>query len=120
MKHPRGCFFVWSESNVNNHQYYDKYKRDTEARAFYKSKAWQECRAYILERDNHLCQECLQHKRITPADMVHHIVELKDNKCKALDADNLISLCNPCHNKEHPDRGSKKAQKKSKIKFIKG
>jgi 5-methylcytosine-specific restriction endonuclease McrA len=104
---------------VNNNHYYDKYKRDPEARAFYKSKAWQDCRSFILERDNHLCQECLKHKKITPADMVHHIVELKDDKSKALDEDNLISLCNPCHNKEHGYQGKIK-KVSSKIKVVKG
>lgn len=106
---------------MNSHQYYDKYKRDQESRSFYKSKAWEKCRQYVLARDNHLCQYCLKKGKLTPADMVHHIEELKDNPNKALDADNLISLCHPCHNKEHPEKGKKKDRPISKkIKVIKG
>lgn len=94
--------------------HYNKYKRDKEAKKFYNSSAWKKCRAVVLARDNHLCQECLRKKRITPADMVHHIIEYKVDLSKALDIDNLESLCNPCHNGEHPDRGSKKEVKVSK------
>jgi len=106
---------------MNSHQYYDKYKRDQEARSFYKSKAWEKCRQYVLVRDNYLCQYCLEKGKLTPADMVHHIEELKDNPEKALDPDNLISLCNTCHNKEHPEKGKKKEKPISqKIKVVKG
>jgi 5-methylcytosine-specific restriction protein A len=105
---------------MNNHQYYDKYKRDQTSKAFYNSKAWEKCRLLILQRDNHLCQECLKQNKITPADMVHHIKELRDHPELALDEDNLESLCNTCHNKEHPDRRNKKIKKvSSKIKVIK-
>jgi 5-methylcytosine-specific restriction enzyme A len=105
---------------MKSHQYYDKYKRDPESRRFYKSKAWEKCRETIMERDNYLCQKCLKRKKITPADMVHHIKELKDYPELALNEDNLISLCNPCHNEEHPDKGKKKPKKRnSKIKVVK-
>lgn len=52
--------------------------------------------------------------------MVHHIVELLDDWDKALDMDNLESLCNPCHNKHHGYRGKSKQKVSSKIKVIKG
>lgn len=106
---------------MNNNQSYDKYRRNKEARAFYKSTAWKKCRQIVLERDNFLCQKCLKNNRVTPADMVHHIIELLDDWDKALDINNLESLCNSCHNKEHPDRGNRKPKKeeKSKIKVVK-
>lgn len=103
-------------------QQYDKSKRNKKARAFYKSAAWQKCRQVVLERDNFLCQKCLKRKQITPADMVHHIVELLDDWNKALDLNNLESLCNSCHNKEHPERGKRRVKQKkrnNKIKVVK-
>ncbi|MCY8126047.1 HNH endonuclease [Bacillus spizizenii] len=33
--------------------------------------------------------------------MVHHIEEYADNPDRGLDMDNLVSLCNSCHNKRH-------------------
>ncbi|MGX1430768.1 5-methylcytosine-specific restriction enzyme A [Cytobacillus horneckiae] len=106
---------------LNNNQRYDKYKRNKKARSFYKSAAWKKCRKLVLERDNHLCQSCMKNNKITPADMVHHIIELLDDWDKALEMDNLESLCNSCHNKEHPDRGIRrtKPKKNSKIKIVK-
>jgi 5-methylcytosine-specific restriction enzyme A len=52
--------------------------------------------------------------------MVHHIEELSDKPELALNEDNLISLCNSCHNKEHPEKrkGSKKQKSKSKVNVI--
>jgi 5-methylcytosine-specific restriction enzyme A len=108
------------ESKQTYHRHYDKYKRNKEARTFYKSTAWKKCRQVVLERDNFLCQECLKNNRVTPADMVHHIVELLDDWNKALDIDNLSSLCNSCHNKVHGYRGEPERKVSSKIKFVKG
>ncbi|MCY8609894.1 HNH endonuclease [Bacillus haynesii] len=91
--------------------HYDKYKRNQQARSFYKSRAWQRCREAVLKRDNYLCQDCLLvYKKITQADTVHHIDELRDHPEKALDASNLVSLCNACHNKRHPEKGRGKSQ----------
>ncbi|WP_090951771.1 HNH endonuclease [Parageobacillus thermantarcticus] len=82
-----------------NDKDYDKYKRNQQARAFYHSKEWERIRLAALARDNFLCQHCLRNNRITPADMVHHIIEIKRDWSRRLDLDNLISLCNSCHNK---------------------
>ncbi|MBU8800510.1 HNH endonuclease signature motif containing protein [Bacillus licheniformis] len=102
--------------------YYDRHKRDLEARAFYKSTAWAKCRALVLKRDHHLCQDCLANKTITKAETVHHIKELREYPELALDASNLVSLCNPCHNKRHPEKGQKSAKterKQRKIRVVK-
>ncbi|HEQ3553578.1 HNH endonuclease [Bacillus subtilis] len=98
--------------------YYDKHKRDQEARSFYKSKAWHKCRQAVLRRDNYLCQDCLSNKRITQAETVHHIEELRDHPEKALDASNLVSLCFSCHNKRHPEKGRRNAGKQRKKRKI--
>lgn len=91
-----------------------------QATAFYKTSAWQKCRAMVLTRDLYLCQECPPTVGPVPADTVHHIVHLKDDTSKALDMDNLTSVCASCHNKLHPEKSNKKQPKKvsDKITFV--
>lgn len=86
---------------MSSNRYYDKYKRNPEARAFYKSAAWQKARQVALIRDNYLCQSCLKDKKIVKADVVHHIKELKDYPELGLVLSNLISWCHACHNRHH-------------------
>ncbi len=80
--------------------------------AFYKSHPWEKCRGTILERDGYLCQNCLGDGEPVPADTVHHIIHLKDDPSRALDEDNLISVCFDCHNEFHPEKGFGKKKKK--------
>ncbi len=80
---------------------YDDKRRDDKHRKFYKSQQWKIVRDYILRRDNYLCQNCLKEDRVTTATTVHHIVEIKRDYTKALDENNLITLCHDCHNKTH-------------------
>ncbi len=87
---------------MNSQQRYDKYKRDREARRFYKSKAWLRCRKIVIIRDKYLCQRCLRQGKITKYDVVHHIKERKDYPELALDVNNLECLCHRCHGKHHP------------------
>ena len=49
----------------------------------------------VLTRDDHLCQACLSHDRVTPANQVDHIVPRA--KGGTDDMDNLQALCKPCH-----------------------
>lgn len=63
--------------------------------AFYQSTPWRRIRAMKLEQQP-MCEECERRGRLTPAQMVDHIVPI--NKGGApLDMDNLQSLCNACH-----------------------
>ncbi|PFN60159.1 HNH endonuclease [Bacillus thuringiensis] len=102
-------------------KFYDKYKRDKEAKKFYDSTAWRRCRELALIRDSYRCQECMKYDPLilVPADMVHHIKERSEYPELALTLDNLISLCNACHNKEHPEKGGGKKKNKRKIQFVK-
>lgn len=86
------------------------------ANPFYKSKAWRRCREIALERDNYLCQLCLQQGRLTPAAVVHHIEHLEDAPSRSLDLSNLQSVCDPCHNRLHPEKGGGKKLKDTKRK----
>lgn len=88
-------------------KFYDRTIRDDKATRFYRSKEWIKTRQMRLIMDSHLCRDCLKEKIITKADTVHHIEELKDNWDKRCDLENLISLCNSCHNKRHKRNISK-------------
>lgn len=68
---------------------------------FYKSTRWIRKRENILRRDNYLCQECKRYGKTTPATTVHHIYPLETHYHLRLISDNLISLCNECHNSMH-------------------
>ena len=86
-----------SETN----RYYDKYKRDKNSQAFYRSKEWKDVRDLALKRDNYLCQSCLSKKILKKAELVHHIKYLRDYPELRSRLDNLVSWCNKCHNEHH-------------------
>lgn len=72
--------------------------------AFYKSTVWLCKRKHILKRDNYECQHCKLKGMYSKAETVHHIKHLKDYPQLAIEDDNLISLCNVCHNIVHPEK----------------
>jgi 5-methylcytosine-specific restriction enzyme A len=72
---------------------------------FYTSKVWRRKRAYILHRDNYLCQECKKYGRNREAKIVHHIIEIDEQPELKLKNSNLVSVCASCHNKIHPEKG---------------
>ena len=86
-----------------------KYNKPTDP--FYYSRPWRKLRIAVLQRDNYLCVRCLAKYRIAPAKIVHHIKPRQEYPELELEIDNLESLCNGCHEAEHPDRfgNSKKA-----------
>jgi 5-methylcytosine-specific restriction protein A len=88
------------EQKAQAERYYDTRQRDKQAKAFYASPGWRAVREAVLIRDHYLCQTCLRQQRTTPADTVHHKVELRVDWSRRLDMDNLESVCSPCHNAE--------------------
>lgn len=84
--------------------------------SFYHTAAWKRVRAMALQRDCGMCQDCMDRFRagygIRPhrAQMVHHIISLEERPDLALDLNNLRSLCNECHNREHPEKGRQARQ----------
>lgn len=83
---------------------------------FYKTKAWLDCRAAYLRKVNGLCELCLSHGILKPADIVHHKIHLDDRTARdpavALNFDNLQALCIECHNSVHYGDGSGAKQKR--------
>ena len=77
------------------------------AKKFYKSKAWQECRAGYVKAKAGLCEKCLAKGLYKPGEIVHHKEHLSpgniDNPDITLNWDNLELLCRDCHAAEHPE-----------------
>ena len=71
---------------------------------FYKRKEWKRKRKQILKRDNCECQKCKNNGEFSKAQCVHHKKHLEDRPDLALADSNLVSLCNACHNEEHPEK----------------
>lgn len=44
---------------------------------------------------------CIRLNKITPAKIAHHIVTVREDFDKRLDEDNIIMICNDCHEKLH-------------------
>ena len=79
--------------------------------AFYHWPEWEEVRRQVTLLDKGECVKCRQRGRYSPAAVVHHVKHLTDRPDLALsifDPDTkerqLISLCRPCHELEHPER----------------
>jgi len=78
------------------------------AKSFYKSKAWQACRDSYMASRSYLCEECLARGVYTPAEIVHHVIELTPENIKdpevALSWSNLRAVCRECHAAAHGAR----------------
>ena len=72
---------------------------------FYKSDAWESCRAAYLAKVGGLCEECLKQGIYTPAVIVHHKVVLTPENITnpeiTLAFSNLEAVCRDCHGKVH-------------------
>lgn len=95
-------------------------KTDTLYR-FYKSDDWLELRDNVLRDAHYECQLCLKDGIYKRAEMVHHINEVRKRPDLALTREfidpvthekreNLIALCNSCHEKVHDRCGNFKRQ----------
>jgi 5-methylcytosine-specific restriction endonuclease McrA len=81
-------------------------------KVFYVSAVWLHKRDEILERDNHECQKHKRRGKFKKATVVHHKQHLKNRPDLALVNENLESLCDICHNEEHPEKLHKNGIKK--------
>lgn len=68
---------------------------------FYKTSKWKAKRERILKRDDYMCRECKRYGKSVLAETVHHIIPLDQKPSLRLVSDNLLSLCNKCHEKMH-------------------
>lgn len=95
------CSKKYEEHTKQRYKQYKSNRTDLKEQRFYVTKSWSITRDTIKVRDKGLCKLCLSKGDITYMNTVHHIEELKDCWDKRLDADNLISLCEGCHQLVH-------------------
>lgn len=73
--------------------------------AFYKSKAWKDCRAGYAASVGYLCESCLEKGIYKPGEIVHHKQELTPENINdptvTLNWENLKLVCRDCHAVEH-------------------
>lgn len=85
------------DTEKERHKEYKRKRRDIKEQRFYNGKPWRDTRELVLIRDNGLCQLSLENNEIVFADMVHHIIPMKECESRKLDPRNLISLSNSMH-----------------------
>lgn len=73
---------------------------DNRFNSCYHSTAWKKARSTVKIRDNGLCKEYMNDKRITIGAIVDLIILIREDWDKRLDLDNLQLLCLACHNKK--------------------
>ena len=80
-----------------------KYKHKSKQEKFRWTKAWQNKRKEIRERDSGVCQVCIRgiynpYKQYEYNDIsIHHAIPIQQDYDKRLDNDNLITLCEMHH-----------------------
>ena len=77
---------------------------------FYHGSKWLRRREMILRRDGYRCQRCKRYGRIVQATTVHHVKHLEDRPDLAYDPENLISVCQACHNALHPEKAAARSR----------
>jgi len=75
------------------------------AKAFYKSKDWERCRADYIRSVGGLCERCLKRGLYNPGIIVHHKTYINPDNINdpriLTDFNNLELLCRQCHADEH-------------------
>jgi 5-methylcytosine-specific restriction endonuclease McrA len=51
---------------------------------------------------------------------VHHIIPLEDDPERGLELDNLMCLCEACHNKQHPEKGGAAPISATSVNLLRG
>ena len=78
------------------------------AKSFYKSKAWQSCRAGYAASVGGLCERCLQRGIVTAGEIVHHKIHVTPETINdpqvLLSWGNLELVCRECHRELHEDQ----------------
>lgn len=100
------------ESKKKSNRVYNSQNRDKEKDKFYKSKEWKAKRKEILDKYKGLdIYDYIVNEKITYANVVHHIEELGEAKCLALDNNNLIPLTDKNHKRIHKFYNENKEKK---------
>jgi 5-methylcytosine-specific restriction endonuclease McrA len=74
----------------------DQYRGSAHARGY--DRAWRDARASLLNQ-RPLCAHCFEQGVVTIATQVHHVVRVRTDATRRLDAENLVPLCRRCHSR---------------------
>lgn len=86
------------EIRAERNRQYDQHQRDQDSKRFYNSGDWLRARACALELDDGWdVYAYMTSGMLIPADTVHHIIPLKEDRRKALDPSNLMSVSASSH-----------------------
>lgn len=98
--------------------------KDNQLEKFYKWHEWRELSEQIKKENNYECQLCKKRGFHTPARSVHHVQWVRKHPRLAMsrtytyngkEYQNLIPLCESCHNEQHPDKRVAREHKKEKF-----
>lgn len=82
--------------------------RDHRLDKFYNCRAWRHLKSYVLKLQHYECQLCGIQGKAVPADVVHHIIPVRDRPDLALTQTNCMALCKECHKKIHESMKDRK------------
>ena len=112
---PKGCF---KKAKKEAQAVYDKYQRKN--KAFYSSAEWLKIRKVCIARDGMCLWTYYKHNLIANGEVVHHIIEVDEDKEKSLSVDNLIYLSTQAHSHIHKlYKGDKRAIQKELSEMVK-
>lgn len=103
------CLEIEEKKAINTR--YNQTRTDDKEQAFYKTTGWKQARKAALGRDNYLCQDCMKLGYVVPAQTVHHIIPIKVMWQLRLIIDNMICLCESCHQQRHRKLNEMKTKK---------
>lgn len=89
--------------------------KESKAQQFYRSTAWKKLSRRMMEK-NPVCVECLKQGIIKKADVIDHIVPIRQDWSRRLDESNLQSLCYRHHNQK--TKAEKAARECKKIHYF--
>ncbi len=96
------CMIKHKEAKKESNRVYNSHNRDKDLDTFYHSDEWEDIRECILSKYKYLdLYDYFINKKITLANTVHHIVEIKDDYNLRLSEENLIPLSAKTHSKIH-------------------
>lgn len=88
---------------------------DRQVERFYSSTKWRNFRFLVFDKYGINCVNCPENFPTSlpqPATVVHHLIEVRADWNKRFDLDNVVPLCEACHNIAHPEKCGKREKPK--------
>lgn len=95
------------ETKLKFHKNYNEISREKWLSDIYNSKLWCSTRFLKINQDP-LCEKCRDFGIVRKAEIVHHIIPIREDPSLAYVVGNLQSVCRECHEKIHRNLKGKK------------